>query len=159
MSKWQNNDCTASDFRHDFWWKNSITRACSEYEITTLEKNHKDVGPMKNIVGLWMQKVQQIILVIKQFMIVGTLKSVGNHVNYYRVIRATKSAHIYLSNRSWLGPKALYLIIKLLKCSPTWSYVSLPRPTTSSGWKLIILCVCFGTKHLQILMFKRLFLS
>ena len=36
----------------------------------------------------------------------------------------------------------------------TWSCLSLPRPTTSSGWILLIF-VKFEFKHLQILMFKQ----
>ena len=33
---------------------------------------------------------------------------------------------------------ALNFLSYLFKFSPTWSCVSLPRPTTSSGWKLLI---------------------
>ena len=42
----------------------------------------------------------------------------------------------------------LYLLIKLkiIKCLPICSCVSLPRPTTSSGYECIIL-VYFDTKH------------
>ena len=39
-----------------------------------------------------------------------------------------------------------------VEIAPTWSCVSLPRPTTSSGWNLLI-CVWCGSKHLQMLMF------
>ena len=53
------------------------------------------------------------------------------------------------------SPASLFLF----KISPTWSCVSLLWPTTiSSGWKILIF-VEFGTKHLQILMFKHSFHS
>ena len=49
-------------------------------------------------------------------------------------------------------------LVKLFKFSATWGCVSLPRPTTSSGWKLLIF-VWFEHKHLQIPMFRHTFHS
>ena len=40
--------------------------------------------------------------------------------------------------------------------SPTWSCVSLPRPTTLGGWKLLKF-IEFQTNHLQIVMFQQTF--
>ena len=42
----------------------------------------------------------------------------------------------------------------ILKFSTTWVGVSLPRSTTSSGWKLLLF-VEFETKYLQIFTFKQ----
>ena len=48
--------------------------------------------------------------------------------------------------------------VNFFKFSSTWSCVSLPRPTTSSGWKLLVF-VQFEHKYLHILMIRHMFHS
>ena len=77
-----------------------------------------------------------------------TLTYLWNQIRFHRAIVSNETIY------EW------YLCIKVIQFqfSPTWSCVSLPRPTTSSGWKLLIF-VLFKTNYLQILMFKHAFHS
>ena len=62
---------------------------------------------------------------------------------------------LYLELMLWIEPLSCW--VNKFIFSTTWGCVSLPRSTTSSGWKLLIFIQ--KTEHLQLLMFQHPFSS
>ena len=80
----------------------------------------------------------------------------SNLYNFHSLEVVDRVRKFQLNN---LMVKGLTLILlNFFKFQPTWSCVSLPRPTTSSGWKLLIF-LKFEIYPLQILMFEHTFCS
>ena len=108
-------------------------------------------GHVKNSAGVRLRRVRCNCFRICCF--VSVLISVFVLLGAFLLYLSKPHAHSFNGTTTdWF--KSYYNYGKLwFELSATWSCVSLPRPTTSSGFKLLIF-VQFGTKNLQIVMFN-----